>query len=248
MRPTTIHDPSFRADALERTLARCQLRPTDVVFEISEQESIDNFAIFREVRDSYGKLGFQIALDDTGAGYASLESVMELAPEFIKVDRAFVTRIDEDPARQELLRALQSLAQRIGARIIGEGLDTLEELETLGPARHPVRPGLAVRQAAPAAQQSLARGPSLPASALAPLGWRRVYCAARKGVADDAHRWAGSRVALLVLVAGAGIYVVPAREHARGGARHRRRARDLRARRERRHPAHAATARSWSTR
>ena len=132
VRPTTIHDPSFRADALVRTLAACKLRPTDVVFEISEQESIDNFAMFREVRDSYGKLGFQIALDDTGSGYASLESVMELAPEFIKVDRTFVTRINEDPARQELLRALQSLAQRIGARIIGEGLDTLEELETLG--------------------------------------------------------------------------------------------------------------------
>jgi EAL domain-containing protein (putative c-di-GMP-specific phosphodiesterase class I) len=132
VRPTTIHDPQFRADALERTLALCKLRPSDVVFEISEQESIDNFEMFREVRDSYGKLGFQIALDDTGSGYSSLEAVMELAPEFIKVDRAFVTRIDEDPARQELLRALQSLAQRLGARIIGEGLDTLEELETLG--------------------------------------------------------------------------------------------------------------------
>jgi EAL domain-containing protein (putative c-di-GMP-specific phosphodiesterase class I) len=131
VRPTTIHDPNFRADALERTLEVCRLQPSDVVFEISEQESIENFAIFREVRDYYGKLGFQIALDDTGAGYASLEAVMELAPEFIKVDRAFVAGIDEDMARQEVLRALQSLAQRIGARIIGEGLDTLAELETL---------------------------------------------------------------------------------------------------------------------
>ena len=57
---------------------------------------------------------------------------MELSPEFIKVDRAFVAGSDEDPARQELLRALQSVSQQIGARIIGEGLDTLEELETLG--------------------------------------------------------------------------------------------------------------------
>jgi EAL domain-containing protein (putative c-di-GMP-specific phosphodiesterase class I) len=131
VRPTCIHDPSFRAEALDRTLADCQLSPSDVVFEISEQESIENFAIFREVRDYYGKLGFQIALDDTGAGYASLEAVMELAPDFIKVDRAFVAGIDEDCARQEVLRALQSLAQQIGAQIVGEGLDTLEELETL---------------------------------------------------------------------------------------------------------------------
>ncbi len=132
VRPTTIHDPNFRAEAITRTLERCQLTPSDVVFEISEQESIRNFAIFRDVRDYYGKLGFQIAMDDVGAGYASLEAVLELSPEFIKVDRAFVKGINEDPMRQELLRALQAVSERIGARIIGEGLDTLEELSTLG--------------------------------------------------------------------------------------------------------------------
>jgi EAL domain-containing protein (putative c-di-GMP-specific phosphodiesterase class I) len=132
VRPTTIHDPNFQAEALGSTLEQCNLRPSDVVFEISEQESIENFSIFREVRDYYGKLGFEIALDDVGVGYSSLESVMELGPEYIKVDRAFVAGIDEDPARQELLRALQAVAEKINARIIGEGLDTLEELETLG--------------------------------------------------------------------------------------------------------------------
>lgn len=132
VRPTTIHDPNFRADNLEKTLAQCKLRPSDVVFEISEQESIGNFEIFREVRDYYRSLGFQIALDDTGAGYASLESVMELMPDYIKMDRSFVSGIDKDLGRQELLRAIQALAQRIGAKMIGEGLDTLEELETLG--------------------------------------------------------------------------------------------------------------------
>jgi EAL domain-containing protein (putative c-di-GMP-specific phosphodiesterase class I) len=132
VRPSTIHDPNFRADALERTLQSCELAPSDVVFEISEQESIANFDIFREVRDYYGKLGFQIALDDVGVGHASLEAVMELAPEFIKVDRAFCAKVDQDPGREHLLRALKTLADRIGARIIAEGLDTIEELETLG--------------------------------------------------------------------------------------------------------------------
>ncbi|MEB2343591.1 MAG: EAL domain-containing protein [Deltaproteobacteria bacterium] len=132
IRPSSFHDPSFQPDALIRTLERCALGPRDVVFEISEQESIDNYEIFREVRDGYGKLGFQFALDDTGAGYASLEAVAELAPEFIKVDRGFVRGIDEDPVRQTILRALQTLASDLGARIVGEGLDTLEELRTLG--------------------------------------------------------------------------------------------------------------------
>jgi len=131
IRPSSFHDPGFQLDALVHTLGGCGLEPKDVVFEISEQESISNYAIFREKRDAYGKLGFQFALDDTGVGYASLEAVAELTPEFIKVDRVFVRGIDEDPVRQTVLRSLQGLARELGARIIGEGLDTLEELRML---------------------------------------------------------------------------------------------------------------------
>ena len=141
IRPTSIHDPTFRPEALSRTLEESGLRPSDLVLEISEQESIDNFAIFREVRDHYGKLGFKIALDDTGAGYASLQAVMELSPDYIKVDRALVHGIDEDPVRQELLRALHSVAGQIRSRIIAEGLDTLEELSTLGDLNIPFGQG-----------------------------------------------------------------------------------------------------------
>jgi EAL domain-containing protein (putative c-di-GMP-specific phosphodiesterase class I) len=132
VRPTAIHDPQFRPDTVIRTLEAANLSPSDVVFEISEQESIGNFGAFREVRDEYRKLGFQFALDDTGAGYASLHALIELEPEFIKVDRALITNLDTDRSKQALLRALQLVADGIGARIIGEGLDTLEELEMLG--------------------------------------------------------------------------------------------------------------------
>jgi EAL domain-containing protein (putative c-di-GMP-specific phosphodiesterase class I) len=132
VRPTTIHDPAFKAEAITRTLAESRLTPSDVVFEISEQESIRNFDVFREVRDYYRRLGIQIALDDLGQGYSSLESILELEPEFIKVDRAFCSGIDLDERRQELLRSLTHVAGRIHARLIGEGLDTLEELTTLG--------------------------------------------------------------------------------------------------------------------
>lgn len=132
VRPTTIWDPNFRPEALIRTLAKTKLSPSDVVFEVSEQESIESLHAFREVRDEYAKLGFQIAVDDTGSGYASLQAVMELEPDYIKVDRAFCSGIDTDPARQSMLRALQTIADGLGARIIAEGLDTLDELKTLG--------------------------------------------------------------------------------------------------------------------
>jgi len=129
--PTAFHDPNFRAERLIETLAKCQLLPTDVVFEISEQESIENFSVFKESRDYYRSLGFQFALDDTGSGYAGLEALLEISPDFIKMDRAFVSGVDEDFARQDLLSALLTVAEKMGAKVIGEGLDRPEELEML---------------------------------------------------------------------------------------------------------------------
>ncbi len=132
IRPTTIHDPAFKEDKLIETLEKRGLVPTDVVFEISEQESISSFGAFREMRDYYRTLGFQFALDDTGTGYAGLEELLELEPDYIKIDRALVSGVDQDPARQDVLVAVLQLAEKMGAQVIGEGLDTLEELEMLG--------------------------------------------------------------------------------------------------------------------
>lgn len=130
--PSAIHDPNFRAERLISTLAECRLTPHDVVFEVSEQQSIRDFEAFREMRDYYRKLGFSFALDDTGAGYAGLETLLEISPEFIKVDSAFVKGVDQDPMRQDMLRVLVSAAEKTGAKIIGEGLDTAEEFAMLG--------------------------------------------------------------------------------------------------------------------
>jgi EAL domain-containing protein (putative c-di-GMP-specific phosphodiesterase class I) len=129
--PCAIYDPAFEGEALRRTLQDHQLCPSDVVFEISERESIGNFAIFRELCDRYCELGFEIAMDDVGAGYGSLRAVTELSPDYIKVDIAFVRAIESDPIRREVLVALSGIARRIGAQIIAEGIETPEQFETL---------------------------------------------------------------------------------------------------------------------
>ncbi len=147
--PSAIRDPQFRGAALQQALERQRLRPTDVVFEISERESIGNFAVFREARDHFASLGLGIALDDTGVGYSSLEAVMELAPDFIKVDQVLVRGIDTDPPRQELLRSLNAVAAKLGAKVIAEGIETPEELATLQALGVPFGQGYLLGRAAP---------------------------------------------------------------------------------------------------
>lgn len=147
--PTAIHDPAFRGDVLRKTLQDLSLRPENLVFEISERESIDNFAIFREARDLYKELGFKIALDDTGVAYGSLEAIMELVPDFIKVDMSLVRGVDSDPPRQELLGALHAVAGKLGAEIIAEGIETPEEMAALQRLGIPFGQGYLFGRAAP---------------------------------------------------------------------------------------------------
>jgi EAL domain-containing protein (putative c-di-GMP-specific phosphodiesterase class I) len=129
--PAAIGDPNLRDEGLRANLEKYQLAPENLVIEISERESIENFAIFRELRDAYRELGVGIAIDDAGAGYASLEAVMEIAPDYMKADMTLVRGIDTDPPRREVVNGLRGVADRIGAEVIAEGIETEEELRVV---------------------------------------------------------------------------------------------------------------------
>ena len=101
------------------------------VFEITEDEPIHDYAILRSRLDQIREAGGHIAVDDTGAGYASLKQVMELRPNFIKLDRFFVGGCHKEPARSSLIEMMGTMASRIDATIIAEGVESESELEEL---------------------------------------------------------------------------------------------------------------------
>lgn len=105
--------------------------PSRLVIEITEQEAIEDYAELREQLAPWVARGAQIAIDDTGAGYASLEHVVELRPDFLKLTRGLVADIDKDANRQALLRALGAFAREVGAVIVAEGVERREELDVL---------------------------------------------------------------------------------------------------------------------
>jgi len=78
--------------------------------------------------------GVRVAVDDTGAGYASLNTIARLKPDFLKFDMALVRDIDQDRVKQELLATVQELGRHVNARIIAEGIETEGELQTLAGA------------------------------------------------------------------------------------------------------------------
>ena len=102
----------------------------ELVLEITEHEQVADYAkLCDAVRDL--DVPVRIAVDDAGAGFASLRHILELEPEVVKLDRAIVAGIDLDPARQALVAGMVHFANGIGALLVGEGIETAEERDTL---------------------------------------------------------------------------------------------------------------------
>lgn len=102
----------------------------ELVLEITEHDRVVDYAkLCDAVRDL--DVPVRIAVDDAGAGFASLRHILELEPEVVKLDRAIVAGIDLDPARQALVAGMVHFANGIGALLVGEGIETAEERDTL---------------------------------------------------------------------------------------------------------------------
>jgi EAL domain-containing protein (putative c-di-GMP-specific phosphodiesterase class I) len=120
--------PSFVLDhrSLGKVLGRAG-RP--LILELTEREPIDDYAALRA---AIARLDLvEWAVDDAGAGYASLRHIIELRPRYVKLDRGLVTGINGDPIRQALVTGMLHFASSIGVEIIAEGIETEAERLTL---------------------------------------------------------------------------------------------------------------------
>jgi EAL domain-containing protein (putative c-di-GMP-specific phosphodiesterase class I) len=102
-----------------------------LVIEITEHVAISDYNLQNEALKSLRDRGVRLAVDDTGAGYASLSHVLQLRPDIIKIDRSLIAGVATDPARRSLVTALVLLALDIGATVTGEGIEELAELDML---------------------------------------------------------------------------------------------------------------------
>jgi len=126
-----VLDPDFRDTYLKSLLDELLLTPFNIVFEITEREAIENYELFNKAVQYYKDLGFAIAVDDTGSGFSSLETVVELKPDYIKLDISLVRGIQKNMLKQELIKAILNLSAKMGSMVIAEGIETEEELNVL---------------------------------------------------------------------------------------------------------------------
>jgi len=126
-----VEDEEWSSGFMDELLAKSGLRPHDVVVEITERTAIVRHDAFQDALRTFKDRGYRVAVDDMGAGYASLQALASIEPDFLKFDVSLVRDIDKSSIKRSLLESLRQLADKIKARVIAEGVERPEELQAL---------------------------------------------------------------------------------------------------------------------
>jgi hypothetical protein len=118
------------SDLFRETVRECA--PLEaLVVEITEQTEIDDQERLGVVAAELRAAGAMIAIDDAGAGYANLQRILNVRPEFIKLDRSLVADLHRDEAKAAATEMMGALANRMDSWIVAEGVERLAELDRL---------------------------------------------------------------------------------------------------------------------
>ena len=111
-------------DQLLHPRAPLSLVADRVVLEITERASLDAVGDLRQRIASLRRIGFRIAVDDLGAGYAGLTSFASRAPDIVKIDMSLIRGVDREVLRQKLVRSLARTCMEMGILVVAEGIET----------------------------------------------------------------------------------------------------------------------------
>lgn len=125
--PNAVHDPATCLASTFQAIERSAIEPERVVFEIPEAEEVADAAHLAELLRLTRARGYRVALDDLGAGYASVRLLTRLKPDFVKLDRELVEGIEADPFKARFVEKLLDVARSLGIPCVAEGVETEEE-------------------------------------------------------------------------------------------------------------------------
>jgi EAL domain-containing protein (putative c-di-GMP-specific phosphodiesterase class I) len=123
--------PAVAIELARRSLESPDLPVDRLVIEITEHAAVENYASLRSSLKAARERGLRLAIDDAGAGYASLQHVVELVPDVIKADRSLIDGVADDRARQSVVRAFVTVAADLHAVVVAEGVERTADLETV---------------------------------------------------------------------------------------------------------------------
>ena len=126
-----MNDAAFIKGFTKSFLQQYQIDPEAVVFEISERIMITDIDGFCNTIRHYTEQGFEIAVDDVGAGFSGLNLISSIGPTYMKLDMNLVHDIDKNKLKRAIVKSMTDLSRTSNMILIAEGIETASELETL---------------------------------------------------------------------------------------------------------------------
>ncbi|PEC45850.1 GGDEF domain-containing protein [Priestia megaterium] len=135
--PVSVNVPSKRllkrdfVEYVEKTLAKYEIQPSFIEFEITESSIIQHEEHVKKVMEELKKIGVTFALDDFGTGFSSLSHLKDLEFNVLKIDKTFIQNVGDKGKHQAITKSLLYLAHALDMKVIAEGVETTEQLDFL---------------------------------------------------------------------------------------------------------------------
>jgi EAL domain-containing protein (putative c-di-GMP-specific phosphodiesterase class I) len=126
-----VHAQELTDDALLSPAAALSGHARSVVLELTERSSFEHVPNLRARVSLLRRLGYRLAVDDLGAGYAGLTSFAALNPHVVKLDMSLVRSVDSEPVKQRIIASMTALCKEFGIMVVAEGIETEGERDTV---------------------------------------------------------------------------------------------------------------------
>lgn len=126
-----LHSADLADDDLYDPGAKLTAHAARVVLELTERATLEGVGDLPRRLASLRRLGFRIAVDDLGAGYAGLSYFAVVQPEIVKIDMSLIRGIDSDSVKQRVVASIVALARSLDILVVAEGVETLAERDAL---------------------------------------------------------------------------------------------------------------------
>ncbi|MCX7822793.1 MAG: EAL domain-containing protein [Syntrophobacterales bacterium] len=125
--PSSIYDPQACLQTTIQVAKEQSIDPHNLVFEVVESQKIKDIKHLSKIVDYYRSHGFMVALDDMGTGYASLEVLINLRPDLVKIDKEIIRNISKDSLKQSIFRGIIRICEETKILKVAEGIETEDE-------------------------------------------------------------------------------------------------------------------------
>ncbi|MFZ3589525.1 EAL domain-containing protein [Bacillus sp. DJP31] len=127
--PSSIYDPRHCLKSTFENIEKYHVDPSDLVFEVVETERIVDIPHLQSIFKAYKNEGIKVALDDIGAGYATIDVLKQLQPNYAKIDRDLISDCDSSLEKQDQLKRILEVSKEYNIQTLAEGVERKEELE-----------------------------------------------------------------------------------------------------------------------